>query len=280
MKKWLTIAVAAVVCGVLWLTRVQEQPVALAQVQVRTLTEKIEAVGTVVPAQTYALMPTVTGGVKNVFVKQGQHVEKGQAVAEVELLPEDAANYLVKLQNTGLDEIDVQEQMRKACTVTAPQSGSVTAMTAYEGMPCAPGSALGVVADDELNVIAHIPESLREEIYVGQEVRILRAGAEYGGNIATITAAEDMEGQYRVTVRLKPLQKNLAAGMKVDVEIILSECTGPSVPLQAVQPDGTVKCRTEEGVAAVPVQTGLCTELYAQLLSGPPVGTQVVIGEE
>ncbi len=86
-------------------------------------------------------------------------------------------------------------------------------------------------------------------------------------------------GQYTITIELDGQQKNLSAGMKVDVEIILRECSGPAVPLQALEPDGTVKCRTEDGIAAVPVQTGLCTELYVQLLAGPPVGTQVVVAE-
>ena len=60
MRKWLTVAATAVVCAVLWLTRTQEPAVVFAQVQERTLTEKIEAVGTVMHRQTYALMPSVT----------------------------------------------------------------------------------------------------------------------------------------------------------------------------------------------------------------------------
>ena len=279
MRKWLTIAATAVVCAVLWLTRTREPSVVFAQVQERTLTEKIEAVGTVMPRQTYALMPSVTGVVKNLFVQEGQRIEKGQAVAELELLPEDAAAYLAKLQNTGLDEIDIQEQLRKTCTVTAPQTGVVDALTAYEGMPAAPGNAFGSLVSQELCVTAQIPESLREKIYCGQKVRILRAGTEYKGEISTIHVLQDTLGQYSVTIALNGQRKNLSAGMKVDVEILLRECSGPAVPLQALEPDGTVKCRTENGIAAVPVQTGLCTELYVQLLSGPPVGTQVVVAK-
>ena len=279
MRKWLTVAATAVVCAVLWLTRTQEPAVVFAQVQERTLTEKIEAVGTVMHRQTYALMPSVTGVVKKLFVQEGQSLEKGQAVAELELLPEDAAAYLAKLQNTGLDEIDIQEQLRKTCTVTAPQAGVVNVLSAYEGMTAAPGNAFGSVASTELMVAAQIPESLREKIYCGQKVRILRAGEEYEGKISTIHALQDVAGQYSVSIALNTQQKNLSAGMKVDVEIILRECSGPAVPLQALESDGTVKCRTENGIAAVPVQTGLCTELYVQLLAGPPVGTQVVVAE-
>ena len=71
----------------------------------------------------------------------------------------------------------------------------------------------------------------------------------------------------------------LEAGMQVEVSLLLEEASGPSVPLQAVQGDGTIRCLTEQGAVCVPVTTGLCDALYVQLLSGPPVGTQVILGE-
>lgn len=67
--------------------------------------------------------------------------------------------------------------------------------------------------------------------------------------------------------------------MQVEVSLLLEEASGPSVPLQAVQGDGTIRCLTEQGAVSVPVTTGLCDALYVQLLSGPPVGTQVILGE-
>lgn len=279
MKKWVTIAGALMVCAVLIFTREKQPQWQVSRVTERELSRKIEAVGTVVPAQTCVLMPQIAGSVKQVFVQQGDHVGKGQAVAEVELLPEVAAEYLVRLQNAELDEIAVQERLRTLCTVTAPQEGEVMQWNVYEGMQTAPGSALGCVISSEVRIAAPVPESLREELFEGQKVIILRGDTETDGEITYIAPDEQGVGQYSVYIAPTGSARGLEAGMQVDVEVLIETSSGPSVPLQALQPDGTVICRMEDGVAAVPVQTGLCTETYAQLLSGPPVGTEVVIGK-
>ena len=279
MKKILTIAMALSVCAVLFFTREKPPEYRLAAVQVRSLSERIEAVGTVMPQRTCALMPSVAGKVVRVFVEEGQYVGKGQAVAEVELLPEDAAAYLTSLQNTQLSGVEMQERMHALCTVTAPQAGEVTGLTVYEGQQTAPGSVLGYVTSQELCVTSYIPENLREDVFEGQSACICRGTLQLDGVIERITPAAEASGQYLLRITPQESTRALEHGMKVDVEIAVEDCTAPAVPLQALQPDGTVLCRTEDGIAAVPVQTGLCTETYAQLLSGPPGGAYVVIGE-
>lgn len=279
MKKVLTVALTLVVCAVLFFTREKTPEFRTVQVQVRDLVEKIEAVGSVVPERTCALMPSVAGKISRVFVKEGQSVGQGQAVAEVELLPQDAAAYLSALQNTELDAETMREQLHKMCTVYAPQEGTVTGFTAYAGAQTAPGAALGYVISPQPVVCAMVPESLREDLFEGQSASILRGDAQIKGEIECITPASEASGQYLVRIRMLESAGSLKPGMKADVEILVDACTAPCVPLQALQPDGTVLCRTEGGAAAVPVQTGLCTETYAQLLSGPPVGTRVILGE-
>lgn len=279
MKKSLTVALTLIVCAVLFFTRPKAPQYQLAAVQVRDLSETIEAVGTVVPQQTCALMPSAAGKVKRIFVQEGQTVGAGQAVAELELLPEDAAAYLSALQNAEWSQSDVQERMHALCTVTAPQAGEIIGLEIYVGQQTAPGGMLGYVTSEELAVTSYVPENLREDLFEGQCARIKRGGNELEGVICRITPAAEAVGQY--LVRIEPVESTrlLAPGMKVDVVIPVDACTAPAVPLQALQPDGTVLCRTEQGAVAVPVKTGLCTENYAQLISGPPVGTHVILGE-
>lgn len=279
MKKILTIMLALAVCAALWLSREKEPQYRVTAVQVRNLSERIEAVGSVAPQLTCALMPSVAGRITRVFVEDGQYVGKGQAIAEVELLPENAAAYLTSLQNAQLSKAEMQERMLAMCTVTAPQAGEVTGLAAYEGLQTAPGSILGYVTSDALCVASYVPENLREDIYEGQKADIRRGSLRLDAVIERITPATEANGQYLLRIVPTESTRTLEKGMKVDVEIAVDTCTAPSVPLQALQPDGTLLCRTEGGVAAVPVQTGLCTETYAQLLSGPPVGTEVIIGE-
>lgn len=278
MKKTLTVALTLIVCAVLFLTREKPPAFRTASVQVRSLCEKIETVGTVVPLETYALMPSVAGRITRVMVQEGQQVGAGQAVAEVELLPENAAAYLSTLQNAQLSAQEVQERMHEICTVTAPQAGKITGLSAYVGQQTAPGNVLGCVAADALAVSAYVPENLREDIFIGQSVRLRRGERTLDAYISRITPAQEAAGQYLVRIEPAENTRILQPGMRVDAEIVTEECTSPSIPLQALQPDGTVICRTQGGTAAVCVETGLCTEMYAQLLSGPPVGTEVVVG--
>lgn len=278
MKKTLTVALTLVVCAALIFTREKAPVYRTASVQVRSLTEKIETVGTVVPLETYALTPSVAGRITRVMVEEGQQVGAGQAVAEMELLPETAAAYLSSLQNTQLSAQEVQERMHEMCTVTAPQAGQITGLSAYAGQQTAPGNVLGCVAANALAVTAFVPENLREDLFAGQKVQLIRGETELGAKITRITPSAEANGQYLLRIEPDGITRALQPGMKVDVEIVVEECSAPCVPLQALQPDGTVICRVQGGTAAASVETGLCTEMYAQLLSGPPVGTEVVVG--
>lgn len=278
MKKILTVCAALAVCAGLVLTMEKQPDYALAAVEVRDISEKIESVGTVGYAHVYALTPNVTGTVARVFVEPGQSVHAGQAVAEMQLLPENAGQLMASMQNVELSQAQLQEETLKACTVTAPAEGTVLTFDAYEGMQAAPGAALGSVVSREKTVTALIPESAREDVRVGQKASVFRDGRTYGAEIASIEPAQGASAQYTVTLTSSAFA-SLEAGMKVDVSIVLSECSAPAVPLQAIQPDGTLLCKTETGTAAVSVVTGLCDETYAQLVEGPPVGTQVVTGE-
>ena len=96
-----------------------------------------------------------------------------------------------------------------------------------------------------------------------------------GAEVGRVVSAEKA-----VTALLpESLREDVALDMAAEVSLLLEEASGPSVPLQAVQGDGTIRCLTEQGAVCVPVTTGLCDALYVQLLSGPPVGTQVILGE-
>lgn len=278
MKKVFTAVLALAVCAVLILTRKQQPEQALDVVKVRNLSEKVEAVGMVEAERVYPISPSVTGVVRKLFVQEGSAVRKGQVIVEMEMGVEDAGKWIVELQNDSADPVKMQERLANLCMVRAPADGVVTQLAGAEGMGFAAGTALGSLSSEALCVRATVPESVRERLYEGQTASVVRGGRTYRAHIGRI-APSAQPAQMEVTLQLDSGQHTLCRGMKVEVAILITECSAPSVPLQAIAQDGTVKCRTETGTASVPVEVGLCTETYAQLLSGPPVGTSVVLGE-
>ncbi len=278
MKKLLMVSLTLAVCAALFLTMEKEPEYILTEIAVRDITEKIEAVGTVNYAQVYAVTPRVAGTVARIFVSEGDRVKEGQALAELELLPENAGQLLSTLQNTELTQAQLQEETLKLCTVKAAADGTLFSLPIYKGMQVAPAAPMGSIVSRQMAVTALIPESAKEDVKVGQKARVTRGSKSYAASIVKIEPSQEVSAQYVVTLQSGALTV-LSAGMKVDVEIVLTECSAPAVPLQAIGPDGTITCKLEDGTAAVAVKTGLCDETYAQLVEGPPVGTQVVLGE-
>lgn len=281
MKKAMTVLLALAACAALILTRHTEPSYRLEAVTVRDLTEKIEAVGTVSYAQLYALTPGMAGVVERLFIEEGGSVRKGQAVAQLSLPTQGAQAYWASAQGAEADgSVQAQEELMELCTVRAPADGQVVTLSAYEGMQAAPGMALGSLGSEQLCVTALVPESVKEELYEGQSAIVRRGERSYDARIVRIQPSTEAAAQYVLTLETLHAQRALCAGMRVDVTVTVQACSGPSVPLQAISKEGTVLCRTETGVAETPVEVGMCTESYAQLLSGPPVGTMVVTGEE
>lgn len=275
MKKGLTVLAALALCAALFLTAEREPEYELTAVEVREIAEKIEIIGSVDYAQTYALTALFPGEVSRVFAQAGQRVEAGQALCEVE--PAAGEQALLWTGSAG-EGAQAAEAALSLCTLTAPEAGILQSFSAEEGRTVAAGAELGSVVSTEKVVVALLPESLREDVCVGMEAEVVRGGRTYSARIAAIDPAPGAAAQYALRLEGTGLAA-LEAGMQVDVTLLLQEVSGPSVPLQAVQGDDTIRCLTEAGAVSVPVTTGLCDALYVQLLSGPPVGTQVILGE-
>ena len=256
MKMGLTILAALALCAGLVFTAEREPEYELTAVEVRDIAEEIEIVGSVDYAQTHVVAPALSGTVARVFAQEGDRVTAGQALLELE----------------------TAEAALALCTITAPEDGILQSFSAQVGRSVLTGAEVGRVVSAEKAVTALLPESLREDVALDMAAEVARSGRTYSARISAIDAAPGAAAQYALRLEGGGLAA-LEAGMQVEVSLLLKEASGPSVPLQAVQGDGTIRCLTEQGVVCVPVTTGLCDALYVQLLSGPPVGTQVILGE-
>ena len=204
----------------------------------------------------------------------------GQALLEIEPAAGELA-LLLRAQGETVAQggsAETAEAALALCTITAPEDGILQSFSAQVGKSVLTGAEVGRVVSAEKAVTALLPESLREDVALDMAAEVARNGRTYSARISAIDAAPGAAAQYALRLEGGGLAA-LEAGMQVEVSLLLKEASGPSVPLQAVQGDGTIRCLTEQGAVCVPVTTGLCDALYVQLLSGPPVGTQVILGE-
>ena len=280
MKMGLTILAALALCAGLVFTAEREPEYELTAVEVRDIAEEIEIVGSVDYAQTHVVAPALSGTVARVFAQEGDRVTAGQALLEIEPAAGELA-LLLRAQAGSAAQAETAETAEAAlalCTITAPEDGILQSFSAQVGKSVLAGAEVGRVVSAEKAVTALLPESLREDVALDMAAEVARSGRTYSARISAIDAAPGAAAQYALRLEGGGLAA-LEAGMQVEVSLLLEEASGPSVPLQAVQGDGTIRCLTEQGAVCVPVTTGLCDALYVQLLSGPPVGTQVILGE-
>ena len=275
MKKGLTILAALLTCTALCLTAERAPRYDLTEIAVRRIDEEIEITGSVSCARSAAVSAQLPGTVSRVFAQEGERVQAGQALLELE------ADALPLLWADGDDAQSAAERAEAAlqlATITAPADGILRGFSLEAGQSVYAGEELGRVVSADLVVTALLPESQREDVRVGLEAEVARGERTFSARIAAIENAPGASAQYALRLEGGGLAA-LEEGMQVDVTIPLRTAEGPSVPLQALQADGTLRVLTKAGEVCVPVETGLSDALYVQLLSGPPLGTDVILGE-
>ena len=263
MKMGLTILAALALCAGLVFTAEREPEYELTAVEVRDIAEEIEIVGSVDYAQTHVVAPALSGTVARVFAQEGDRVTAGQALLEIE----PAAGELAWLRRTragsaaqgespslagsaAQGESPTQAETAEAalalCTITAPEDGILQSFSAQVGKSVLAGAEVGRVVSAEKAVTALLPESLREDVALDMAAEVARSGRTYSARMSAIDAAPGAAAQYALRLEGGGLAA-LEAGMQVEVSLLLEEASGPSVPLQAVQGDGTIRCLTEQG---------------------------------
>lgn len=273
-KEWFVMAVTAFAVAALLMPRNAQTEYETAVVSVRTVEETIEASGVIAPRETFLAAP-LTAGKLRLLVEKGEEVAEGQALFEVENAPADAVAKVQELLEEGEEEAVSTAQLYKANTVLSPLSGSVQELYASDAQTVSLGTPVLLLRSQEQVLQFSVSQSKRESLYVGQKVRASRRDREYTGTIEDISLEES--GQYLVTASLVGAN-SLSAGMQMDVSVLLCSVTAPCVPLEALDGD-QLYCVMEDGLAKVQVKTSLCDAMYMALTMGPPVGTEVALGE-
>ena len=240
------------------------------------------------------VLANASGEVSKLYVKEGQYVNAGDMIAELE--NEDVLASLkttnVSLQN-AYDQLKYANDKLEDYTITAPISGTITAQTIKIGDVVAAGSLITTVSNteefefqipvDELDIskisvdnkvlvtIDAIPET-EETPILGRISKIPLEGVTVGG----VT-------DYYITIAI-PTVDGLRISMNASAEIILAERNGVlMLPVEAIQKkDGKTFVEVIRNAVAekVEITTGISNSAYAEILSGLSEGDEVVVPDQ
>ncbi len=269
MKKFVMLCsftVAAIAGVVLWGAIAKNSIVQVSTVKVNPITveKSVICTGRVERIATTNAYSSVTGVVKDVFVKAGDKVRKGQTLAEVETVRTDSvpetstsslpsgipAEYEDFLSRYG-NQLSSQQSESETQTqkITAPVSGEITSVSVSGQNYLSAGGLVAVISDSGgLQVRLSVNESQISDIKVGQKAEINGVGfknSSYTGTVKSISSdakqvinTTGQETVVEVVVSVNAAGSDIKPGYTAKVKIITSQ--NPNVlivPYETVQAD-------------------------------------------
>ncbi len=252
----------------------------------------------------------VSGTVKRILVAQGDYVESGDVLVELEneALKRQVESQRLKVKQAERD-LSLAQQELASRTITAPADGTVLDVKVREGDRAGAGSVVAVLADlNSMEVTVPVDEIDAGKVKAGQEATITcdaLPGKQLQGKVSAIS----LEGKtsagvatFDATVTIQG-PTELLSGMTCDVRIaIASKDDALILPIEALELRGNdyvvwvvsnvpssaeVQSRRQPNVSAdrsilsqakpVTVQVGLINSTYAEILSGLKEGDVVVM---
>lgn len=254
--------------------KVDAYPVMAEEVQTGTLDTKLELSGIISGAHELMLMAETQGRVKTIFKKEGDWVNKGEAIAQIddELMKAELkvteANFekaqkdlerartlneggaITQQQLEGLTlnakaaeaKYSVSKKRVRDARITAPISGYINKLFLKEGgMIGATVPACELVNIRSLKMSVKVDENDVSRVFAGMTVTIQSNGSELNGTVVSVGAKADYALQYGVEVIIpeNPNDK-LKAGMVAKAMFsFIDEHQGPVIPQSALA--GSVK---------------------------------------
>jgi len=259
--------------------------------------------------------PQAAGTITAIYIKPGQHVNKGQVIAQLDnsVLKQNIAQAQAQLSllNTlyqrqknlwdqkigtevqflqaktnleaGQKQLASLQQQAAMYTIKSPISGTVDQMDLKLGQVAQPGqTGVRIVNADNLKVKADVPESYAASVNQGDNVKIVVPDAN-DSLVAKVTFAakviDPSSRSFGIEIKL-PSKKDLRPNMTATLKI--ASYTHPNalvVPLKAVQKSeqGDYVFVAENGVAKrKEVKVGSTSGTQSEVLSGLAPGDQLI----
>jgi len=291
-------------------------PVEVAAVAPRSIAAFYRAASVVEADRLVDLTARVEGRVRHLGCEEGDWVERGQLLAELEndrqkvrlrqaeLKVEDQERQLARSREMLAEELisqqefdDVQSAYEQAAAerdlaaieleetrLCAPFAGQVTERLVVEGQHVAPGAAAFTLADfTPLRVSLHLPESVASKVSAGQTVRVYPEATD-DVLVATVErvcpVVDPATSTVRITLRLPDGAASARVGGFVKVRVVTDRHHDAlAVPKLALVEEGSLRSvfvAEADTVRKVEVATGLHDDSHIEILEGLEAGWAVV----
>ncbi|MBW4889837.1 efflux RND transporter periplasmic adaptor subunit [Mucilaginibacter sp. HMF5004] len=289
--------------------------VSVVEVKTSNFTNYVQLQGKVDAQDNVTAYPQAPGTIINLYVKAGDHVNKGQILAQLDnsVLKQqiaqaetqaNLANTVFQRQKNLWDQkigtevqfLQAQAQAQGAqkqvaalreqadlYRITSPISGTIDQMDLKLGQAASPGATgIRIVNADNLKVKADVPESYATRVKQGQDVLVLLPDANDSLKTKVTFAAKVIDPASRsfgVEVKLpstKTLRPNMTAILKI---ADYSKANSIVVPLKAIQKSemGDYVFVNEGGIAKrKTVKTGATYNSQTEILDGLKPGDQLI----
>lgn len=209
-KKWIYTLIAIIILGTAFIIRKEthkQEPI-LGKAQKGNILEAVYGIGTVTATRTYELKVGITSTIRELYVREGDQVTKGQ-----KLLALDGAGIFV-----------------------APFSGTVTALPTKIGETIFPQTSILTLTDlKDRYLLVSLEQQAATRVHTGLKAKLSFDSLREKSFNGEVESVYSQENNYLVRINTKDLPPQILPGMTVDVAIGIKEhLNALIVPIAAI----------------------------------------------
>jgi HlyD family secretion protein len=233
----------------------------------------------------------VSGRVKTVFVREGQTVNEGDPILELEAGQALFQAMTLQLEfKQKLAELEDKKAMLSNLSVICPMEGVAFEQNITVGQSVTKGTRVTRVANfQEMNLMLRVDEIDVPKVQEGQQAQVMVWGREGQQEVAAVVSKIGASGDLRdgyssFNITLSVQNPGfLRPGMGGEARIFVSKKEGVLLcPVEALYKEEEgwfVDVKTGENERTpVPVEVGAMNDMFAEIMSGLTEGQEVVVG--
>ncbi len=202
--------------------------------------------------------------------------QAGQMQAEAGVSQAQAG---VKQAQAGVEAAQLQLDYTK---VSSPVSGVITQKNVTVNNMAAQGSPAYVIsADDGVNVVFYVAETVMKELTIGQKISIERNGEQFEAQISeNVGVADAASGLFKIKARLISGADRLISGTNVKITLATQRADHVmTIPVDSVYYESQkayVYCMEDGKAVKTQIETGITNNESVEVQSGLTVDSQVI----
>lgn len=185
----------------------------------------------------------------------------------------------VKQAQAGVEGAQLQLDYTK---VTAPVSGTITKKNVTTNNMAATGNVAYVItAEDEMNIVFYVAETVMRQVEVGQQIQVERNGEVYQAQITENAGVADANsGLFKLKAQFTGGAENMITGTKVKITMATDKADNVmTIPVDSVYYESrTAYVYVMEGGKAVrtEIETGITNNTDVEVKSGITKDSEII----